>query len=114
MSTATHDGTHLRSSTKTVTEWTFRSTGHGRRLHRAALPMIQAYYDVDADAAGRSEPGRKAGKPIALGLELGHVAGADRQAEITDATLEMRVAGGEWKAVELERMPRPTRPRRAR
>ena len=49
--TATHDGTYLASSTETVSEWTFRSTGTLDRLHRAAA----------ADAAGvlRRRPRRR-------------------------------------------------------
>ncbi|MET0725067.1 MAG: PA domain-containing protein, partial [Leifsonia sp.] len=101
LNTATHDGSSMPSSTKTVTEWTFRNTGYADDFTEQTLPMIQAYYDVDADAAGVVGAKRKAGKPVALGLELSHIESADGMAELTDATLEMRAAGGEWTAVAL-------------
>ena len=72
--------------------------------------MLQAYYDVDLDAAGTVGAGRKAGTPIELALELGHIAGTIDSAEITGATLEVRVAGGEWTAAEPGRRPRSDAP----
>lgn len=99
--TATHDGTYLASSNRTVTEWTFRSTGTSDDYTEQLLPMLQAYYDVELDAAGTVGAGRRAGEPVALGLELGHIDGAIGIAELTGATLEVRVAGGDWRAVEL-------------
>lgn len=98
---ATHDGSMLASSTATVTEWTFRSSGSADDWTEQLLPMIQAFYDVELDASGTVGTGRKAGAPVVLGLELGHVAGASGAAELTDATLEVRVAGGDWLPVEL-------------
>ena len=102
VNTAVHDGSYLPSSTKTVTEWTFRSSGTVADYTAQTLPMMQAYYDVEADAAGAVGSGRKAGKPVELGLELSHIEDAVGMAELTDATLEMRVAGGDWQGVELE------------
>ncbi|MGR0319421.1 S8 family serine peptidase [Agromyces sp. ZXT2-3] len=102
VNTATHDGSSLASSTETVTEWTFRSSGAADDLTTQLLPMIQAWYDVDIDASGRVGEGRKAGAAVPLGLELGHVAGASGAAELADATLEVRVADGDWQSVELE------------
>ncbi|RZS64493.1 PA domain-containing protein [Agromyces ramosus] len=102
LNTAVHDGTYLPSSTKTVTEWTFESTGFADDDTEQTLPMMQAYYDVEADAAGAVGSGRKAGAPVELGLELSHIEGADGMAELTGAALEMRVAGGDWRAVDLE------------
>lgn len=99
--TATHDGSFLSSSTSTVTEWTFRSTGTSDDYTQQILPMLQAYYDVDFDASGIAGVGRRAGEPVGLRLELGHLGLATGIAELTDATLEMRVAGGDWQAVEL-------------
>lgn len=99
--TATHDGTYLDSSTSTVTEWTFRSTGTAEDYTEQILPMLQAYYDVDLDASGIAGVDRPAGQPVGLRLELGHLGLATGIAELTDATLEMRVAGGDWRAVEL-------------
>jgi hypothetical protein len=101
LNTAVHDGSYIPGSTKTVTEWTFQSTGTSDDYTEQTLPMIQAYYDVDADASGAVGSGRKAGAPVDLGLELSHIESADGMAELTDATLEMRVAGGDWKPVEL-------------
>ena len=63
--------------------------------------MLQAYYDVDLDAAGTAGAGRKAGTPVELALELGHLAGAIDSDSVTAATLETRVAGGEWTPVTL-------------
>ena len=98
---ATHDGSALASSTETVTEWTFRSTGTADDRTEQLLPMIQAWYDVELDASGLVGTGRKAGTPVALGVELGHIAGASGSAALSGATLEMRVAGGDWQSVEL-------------
>lgn len=98
---ATHDGSALASSTETVSEWTFRSTGTADDWTEQLLPMIQAWYDVELDASGLVGAGRKAGTPVALGLELGHVAGASGSAALTGATLEVRVAGGDWQPIEL-------------
>jgi len=99
--TATHDGTYLASSTETVSEWTFRSTGSTADYTEQLLPMLQAYYDVDLDAAGTAGAGRKAGTPVELALEIGHIAGAIDSDEVTAATLETRVAGGAWTPVTL-------------
>ena len=98
---ATHDGSALASSIETVTEWTFRSTGAADDRTEQLLPMIQAWYDVELDASGLVGTGRKAGTPVALGVELGHIAGASGSAALSGATLEMRVAGGDWLPVEL-------------
>ncbi|MDY0909362.1 S8 family serine peptidase [Microbacterium sp. CFBP9034] len=102
VSTATHDGSHLKSSTKTVSEWTFHSYGkQGDWTHRL-LPMIQAYYDVDVNVQNMVGDGRRKGSSIPLGLELGHVAGTTGSGAITEATLEARTAGGAWKKVALK------------
>ena len=101
VNTATHDGTWLASSTSTLTEWTFRSSGSTADYTAQLLPMIQAFYDVELDAAGRVGADRKRGAPVSLGLELGHVTGAVGAAEVTGATLEARVGDGEWVPVEL-------------
>jgi hypothetical protein len=101
VSTATHDGSHLPGSTKTVTEWGFRSAGQLGDWNNRLLPMIQAYYDVDVNTANLVGDGRKKGSSIALGLELGHVAGTAPAGKITGATLEARTAGGTWKKVAL-------------
>uniref|UniRef100_UPI0010AAD217 S8 family serine peptidase n=1 Tax=Agromyces sp. H66 TaxID=2529859 RepID=UPI0010AAD217 len=101
VNTATHDGSALASSTETVTEWTFRSTGTADDWTEQVLPMIQAWYDVELDASGLVGAGRKAGTPVALGVELGHVAGASGSAALNGATLEVRVAGGDWQPIEL-------------
>ena len=102
LNTAVHDGSYLPSSTRTVTEWTFRSTGTSEDYTEQTMPMIQAYYDVESDAAGVVGSGRKAGKPVELGLELSHIEGADGMAALTGTTLELRVAGGDWQGVDLE------------
>ncbi|SIN89874.1 S8 family peptidase [Agromyces cerinus] len=100
--TATHDGTYLESSTSTRSEWTFTSTGSVDDFSRQLLPMMQAYYDVDLDESGVAGAGRKRGAPVKLELELGHIAEASGIAAISDATLEMRVDGGEWQPVTLD------------
>ena len=102
VSTATHDGTHLAGSTKTVSEWTFRSTGQLGTWENRLLPMLQAYYDVDVNAENLVGEGRRRGSSIPLGLELGHVAGTAPAGAITTATLEARTAGGEWVPVALD------------
>ncbi|KQZ09243.1 hypothetical protein ASD23_13265 [Agromyces sp. Root1464] len=100
--TATHDGTTLESSTSTRTEWSFTSTGSADDPGRQLLPMMQAYYDVDLDESGLAGAGRKRGAPVNLELELGHIAEASGIAAISDATLEVRVDGGEWQPIALE------------
>ncbi|WP_203579785.1 S8 family serine peptidase [Microbacterium hibisci] len=102
VSTATHDGAHLAGSTKTVTEWAFRSAGQQGDWDYRRLPMIQAYYDVDVNEKNLVGEGRRKGSPVALGLELGHVAGTAPAGAITGATLEARTAGGEWVPVGLK------------
>ena len=102
VNTATHDGSYLSSSTKTLTEWTFRSTGSSTEYLPQLLPMMQAYYDVTLDDSGMVGAERKKGKPVALGLEIGHVVGAVGSDALEDATLEVRVAGGDWVPVALQ------------
>ena len=101
VSTATHDGSHLAGSTKTVSDWTFRATGKLGDWEYRLLPLIQAYYDVDVNAKNLVGEGRKKGSGVTLGLELGHVAGTAPAGAITDATLEARTAGGDWVPVAL-------------
>ncbi|WP_461476173.1 S8 family peptidase [Microbacterium sp. HJ5] len=102
VSTATHDGSHLKGSTKTVSEWTFRSAGKDGDWSARLLPMLQAYYDVDVNEDNMVGDGRRKGSTIELGLEVGHVAGTVPSAEVTSATLEYRTAGGSWKKVSLK------------
>jgi hypothetical protein len=99
--TTTHDGTALASSTRTHTEWEVSATWKDGDFARHTLPMLQAYYDVDIDAQGRAGAGRKKGKPVALGLEIGHLQGAVGSAAVATAQLEYRVADGTWKPIEL-------------
>ena len=105
VSTATHDGSHLEGSTKTVTDWTFRSYGKLGDWTQRLLPMISAYYDVDVNEHNLVGAGRKKGSDVTLGLELGHVAGSEPAGAITEATLEVRTANGEWKPVTLSSAP---------
>ncbi|WP_127474429.1 S8 family serine peptidase [Microbacterium sulfonylureivorans] len=102
VSTATHDGSHLKGSTKTVSEWTFRSEGKLGDWTQRLLPMMSAYYDVDVNVENLVGEGRRKGSSIPLGLELGHVAGTAPAGKITEAKLEARTAGGEWKKVSLK------------
>jgi subtilisin family serine protease len=102
VSTATHDGSHLAGSTKTVSEWNFRSAGQLGTYENRLLPMIQAFYDVDVNVENLVGEGRKKGTSVALGLELGHVAGTVPAGAITEAKLEARNAGGEWKQISLD------------
>lgn len=102
VNTAVHDGTSLASSTRTVTEWTFTTTGAIDDYAVRIQPMLQAVYDVAPDASGTVGAGRKKGSPVALDLEIGHVAGASGSGAVTGSTLELRVAGGDWVAVPLE------------
>ena len=102
VSTATHDGSHLAGSTKTVTEWTFRSEGKLGDWTQRLLPMISAYYDVDVNEDNLVGDGRRKGTGIQLGLELGHVAGTVPSGAITEATLEARGADGTWKPITLK------------
>ncbi|MGN8553697.1 UNVERIFIED_CONTAM: S8 family serine peptidase [Microbacterium sp. SLM126] len=103
VSTATHDGSHLAGSTKTVTDWTFRSSGKLGDWTNRLLPMMTAYYDVDVNAQNKVGEGRKKGSGVALGLEVGHVAGTTPAGAITQATLEARTAGGQWKKITLKK-----------
>lgn len=102
VNTATHDGSHLKGSTRTVSEWTFRSEGYDGDWTYSFLPMISAYYDVDVNAENIVGEGRRKGSAIDFGLELGHVDGTAPAGAITEATLEARTAGGEWQPVALE------------
>ena len=102
VSTATHPGTHLAGSTKTVSDWTFRSAGKLGDWDYRLLPMIQAFYDVDVNEDNMVGEGRRKGTGVSLGLELGHVAGTAPSGAITTATLEYRTADGEWKSVALK------------
>ncbi|WP_106814255.1 S8 family serine peptidase [Microbacterium timonense] len=101
VSTATHDGAHLAGSTRTVSDWTFRSEGKLGDWNNRLLPMIQAYYDVDVNVDNLVGEGRRKGTGIHLGLELGHVAGTAPSGAITAATLEARAENGQWKPVAL-------------
>ncbi|MGW4929724.1 S8 family peptidase [Agromyces sp. NPDC004153] len=102
VNTAVHDGTSLASSTKTVSEWNFTTSGSVDDYSLRLEPMLQAVYDIEPDAAGTVGAGRRKGAPVQLGLEIGHIAGAADSAAVTGTTLEMRVAGGDWVAVPLE------------
>ncbi|GAA1992016.1 S8 family serine peptidase [Microbacterium pumilum] len=102
VSTATHDGSHIPSSTKTVSEWNFTATGAVDDYATKRLAMIQAYYDVDIAKDGRAGTDRRKGSPVTIGLELGHVAGTDPAGKITSATLEARTTGGKWAKVVLK------------
>ncbi|TDN87768.1 S8 family serine peptidase [Microbacterium sp. BK668] len=108
VTTATHDGSVLPSSTKTVSDWTFRTTGTADDWSNRFLPMLQAWYDVDLDATGLAGAGRKKGAGVPLALEVGHVAGAEDSAPVTTTKLEVRVAGGQWATVPLELESRDT------
>ncbi|MBW9093018.1 S8 family serine peptidase [Microbacterium jejuense] len=101
VSTATHDGAHLAGSTRTVSDWTFRSEGKLGDWNNRLLPMIQAFYDVDVNVGNLAGEGRRKGTGVTLGLELGHVAGAAPAGAVTEATLEVRGGDGQWKRVEL-------------
>ncbi|WP_194411306.1 S8 family serine peptidase [Microbacterium cremeum] len=102
VNTATHDGSHLKGSTRTVSEWTFRSEGYDGDWTYSFFPMITAYYDVDVNAQNIVGEGRRKGSAIAFGLELGHVNGTAPAGAITSATLEARTAGGDWQPIGLE------------
>ena len=106
-----------RRRPKTVTEWTFRSTGHGRGLHRAAA----------ADDAGvlrrrrstpraRSAPAARRARRSSSGSSWATSRAPIGSAELTGATLEVRVAGGDWKPVDARgrRDGRAVGPGRAR
>jgi hypothetical protein len=102
VNTATHDGSSLASSTKTVSEWTFTTTGSIDDWSTQFQPMLQAVYDLETDASGQVGAGRKKGPAVPLGLEVGHIAGAIGSGAVTGATLEVRLTGGDWVAVPLE------------
>ncbi|WP_092668207.1 hypothetical protein [Agromyces flavus] len=102
VNTATHDGSALASSTKTLSEWTFTTSGSRDDWSFQFQPMIQTVYDIETDAAGMAGVGRKKGEAVPLSLELGHVAGAVGSGAMTEATLEVRVSGTDWKPVPLE------------
>ncbi|QIG38416.1 S8 family serine peptidase [Microbacterium sp. 4R-513] len=106
--TATHDGTVLTSSTKLASSWTFKTTGDSEDWTMQFLPMLQAYYDVDLNAAGLAGDGRKKGETVPLALEIGHIAGAVGSGAVKTTKLEMRVAGGGWTAVPLGLVSRDT------
>ncbi|SIN89777.1 S8 family serine peptidase [Agromyces cerinus] len=102
VNTAVQDGSALPSSTRTVSEWTYTTSGKRGDWTTRLEAMIQAYYDVELDASGTAGSGRKKGSDLPLRLELGHVEGAVDSGAMTAATLEIRAAGGEWVAVPLD------------
>lgn len=110
VNTATQSSAFLPSSTRTVTDWGFTSAGSTDYYAAQILPMIQASYDVALDDAGIAGSGRLKGLPLRLGLELGHIGGAVGAAKMTEATLEVRVEGGEWRSALLLRTSRSTGP----
>ncbi|MDR6907715.1 subtilisin family serine protease [Agromyces sp. 3263] len=99
---AEHDGTWLDSSTSTTTEWTVTSTGTADVYAAQLLPMLQATYDVEVGADARVGDGRKKGATVPLGFAVGHVSGAAGSGMVTDATLEVRLPGGDWTPVDIE------------
>ncbi len=99
---AEHDGTWLDSSTSTTTEWTVTSTGTADEYGAQLLPMLQATYDVEVGADARVGDGRRKGATVPLGFAVGHVSGATGSAMVTDATLEVRLPGGDWKPVSAK------------
>ena len=106
--TTTQDGTLMASSTKTVTEWDFTSTGTADDWSNVLQPLLQAYYGVDLDASGKAGASRTKGAAVPLRLEVGHVAGAAGSGAVKTTTVEMRVAGGTWAPVPLTLVSRDT------
>ncbi|MDL9980153.1 S8 family serine peptidase [Microbacterium sp. ASV49] len=106
--TTTHDGTSLPSSTKTVTEWDFTTSGTSDDWSYRLQPLLQAYYDLGIDPSGKAGTDRKKGAPITIGLQIGHLAGAVRSAPVKDTTVEVRVPGGGWVPVPLTLVSRQT------
>jgi subtilisin family serine protease len=99
VSTTSNDGVLVPSSTSTRSEWAFStSAGSGRQL----LPMLQAVYDVDSEVSGLVGAGRKKHESVPIGVEIGHLAGATGSGAVSGATLEVRLADGDWAPVDLE------------
>ncbi|ACQ78348.1 LPXTG-motif cell wall anchor domain protein [Beutenbergia cavernae DSM 12333] len=99
VNTTTHDASVIPTSTSTVTEWEFDSSAS---QEEAVLPMIQAFYDVDAAIDGTVGGERAYGEPVPLGLELGHLAGAAGAAPLTSVAAEYSTDdGATWQPLEL-------------
>jgi subtilisin family serine protease len=108
VTTATHDGTVLPSSPRTVSEWAFTSTGAADEEKFQFLPMLQISYDLQLDERGRAGADRKKGASVPLALEIGHVAGASGSGPVKTTVLEVRIAGGAWTTVPLSLVSRDT------
>lgn len=106
--TAVPDADVMSSSSKTVSSWTFKTTGTADDWSTQYLPMLQAYYDVDVNAKGLAGDGRKKGASVPFALEVGHVAGATGSGAVKTTKLEMRVSGGKWTTVPLTLVSRDT------
>ncbi|MFD6422523.1 S8 family serine peptidase [Streptomyces sp. NPDC060198] len=92
-----------KSSTRTHSEWSFRSgalapgeSGYAQ----ADIPLIQLDFDVDTDLAGDV----KAGKKVELGLGAGTQAWLDGAVKATSASLQVSYDdGAQWSTVKLRR-----------
>lgn len=103
VNTAEQSSDFLRSSSRTRTEWSFRSAGAVDDEEKQLLPMLQASYDVTLDAAGRAGATRRTGVPVLMKVEIGHVGGAVGAAPMSRATLQVRAADGRWRSAPLIR-----------
>ncbi|WP_405456254.1 S8 family serine peptidase [Streptomyces sp. NBC_00101] len=92
-----------KTSTRTHSEWSFRSgalaAGEGGYA-QADIPLIQLDFDVDTDLAGDV----RAGAPVELGFDAGTQAWLDGAVRATGATLQVSYDDGDtWKPVKLRR-----------
>ncbi|MGI9822119.1 S8 family peptidase [Agromyces sp. Marseille-Q5079] len=102
VNTTTSDGALFPWTSSTRTEWGFPTSGAATDASVRFVPMLQATYDVDVDVAGLVGVGRTKGKEVPFRFEVGHLAGASNSAPVETASLEMRLAGGEWAPVAVK------------
>ncbi|CAM3682508.1 S8 family serine peptidase [Occultella aeris] len=105
VNTTSHDPTMIPTSTSTVTQWEFDSRAPAA-FDEAILPMMQAFYDVEAAIDGTVGAGRTVGEPVPLAVEVGHLAGATGSAELASVTAEFSTDdGAAWQQLELTETP---------
>ncbi|WP_201749504.1 S8 family serine peptidase [Micromonospora sicca] len=85
-------------STRTATEWRFRSTAPAAGVESSVLPLLQLDYAVDTDAAGTAKG------ETGLTVSAAHLPGATGRGGIGPVTLEISYDdGAHWQRQPLDR-----------
>ncbi|MFJ8885387.1 S8 family serine peptidase [Streptomyces sp. NPDC102402] len=97
---AKRDEATWKTSTRTHSEWDFRSGALPEGTYQADIPMLQVDYDIDTDLAGDV----RAGRSVEIGLESGTQAWLDGAVKATKASLSVSYDEGKtWSAVKLSK-----------